>query len=78
MPVDAEKSPVTAIIYDATKFYPDNETVLQVDSVFAAQFSGTASKEKVEDIVLVYVAFSDSETERHVNYNILLTKYILN
>ena len=47
VPADTSNRPVTAIIYKTTKFYPDNVTVINVDSLFAGQFTGTASKNTV-------------------------------
>ena len=48
VPANKEKSPVTAILYDTPKFYPDNETVDDFTSVLREQFTNPDRSKKVQ------------------------------
>ena len=47
VPANENKSPVTAILYDTPKFYPDKITVEDFSSALAAQFTSPNRSKKV-------------------------------
>ncbi|KAL5258127.1 hypothetical protein ACHWQZ_G012924 [Mnemiopsis leidyi] len=55
VPADEKKSPVTAILYDTPKFYPDNETVDDFTTALAQQFSNPYRSNKAPSRVVSMV-----------------------
>ena len=69
VPVDKDRRSVTTIIYNTTKFYPDNQTAFEVDPVFVAQFKGTVTKNTmVNKIVSMVTDINYSNNYHNINF----------